>query len=327
MKKIAIIGTGLSGLTLAKKLESHANVTLFEKARGVGGRLSTRRTPHYEFDHGAQYFTVRDAEFQQFVDELIVAKVVERWDARFAELTESAPPRLTHWNTSPAHYVGVTGMNSIAKYIASSLNVKLNTCVTRIERVGGAWKLSSDQQADLGCFDWVISTAPVKQTKALMPLSFKHLNQLQSITMQACYALMLGFNSPIILPWEAAMVKNSNISWISVNSCKPQRQPNATMVALSSNEWADEHIEAENTVIIASMLDEIIRLTDIDSQQIDYVDLHRWRYANAPKVELTEPLIDVSEQLAVCGDWCISGRVESSYVAAKTLASALIKLL
>ena len=59
MKKIAVIGAGLSGLTCAHFLKDHAMVTLFEKARGPSGRISTRRALPYIFDHGAQYFTAR----------------------------------------------------------------------------------------------------------------------------------------------------------------------------------------------------------------------------------------------------------------------------
>ena len=42
MTKIAIIGAGLAGLTLARALPAHAEVTLFEKSRGIGGRMATR---------------------------------------------------------------------------------------------------------------------------------------------------------------------------------------------------------------------------------------------------------------------------------------------
>jgi predicted NAD/FAD-dependent oxidoreductase len=46
--RIAIIGAGLSGLILARALSQHASVNVFEKARGVGGRMSTRYADHGE---------------------------------------------------------------------------------------------------------------------------------------------------------------------------------------------------------------------------------------------------------------------------------------
>ena len=59
MTKISIIGAGLSGLSVAHLLKDYADITLFEKARGVSGRIASRRAEPYVFDHGAQYFTAR----------------------------------------------------------------------------------------------------------------------------------------------------------------------------------------------------------------------------------------------------------------------------
>ena len=62
--KVAVIGAGVAGLTCARELaRSGVDVGVFEKARGGGGRAATRRTGDYHFDHGAQYFTARDARF------------------------------------------------------------------------------------------------------------------------------------------------------------------------------------------------------------------------------------------------------------------------
>ena len=82
MSKIAIIGAGLSGLTAAHQLKHVAQVKLFDKSRGVGGRMSTRYAGDYEFDHGAQYFTARDPRFQDAVEAAIEQGVVAPWDGR-----------------------------------------------------------------------------------------------------------------------------------------------------------------------------------------------------------------------------------------------------
>jgi len=42
MTSIAIIGSGLSGLVLAGELRNIANIKVFEKSRGIGGRMATR---------------------------------------------------------------------------------------------------------------------------------------------------------------------------------------------------------------------------------------------------------------------------------------------
>ena len=54
MKKIAVIGTGLSALSLAYHLPA-LDITFFEKSWRPGGRISTRKHNQYAFDHGAHY--------------------------------------------------------------------------------------------------------------------------------------------------------------------------------------------------------------------------------------------------------------------------------
>ncbi len=62
-----VIGAGLTGLTAARALQARGiNAAVFDKGRGVGGRLATRwnDTPEGSrafYDHGAQFFTVREA--------------------------------------------------------------------------------------------------------------------------------------------------------------------------------------------------------------------------------------------------------------------------
>ncbi|MCU0764322.1 MAG: FAD-dependent oxidoreductase, partial [Hydrogenophaga sp.] len=57
-RHIAVIGGGMAGVVCARTLvQAGHRVTLLEKSRGFGGRMSTRRTEFGSFDHGAQYFT------------------------------------------------------------------------------------------------------------------------------------------------------------------------------------------------------------------------------------------------------------------------------
>ena len=61
----AVIGAGIAGLSCARALAaSGVHVTVFDKSRGSGGRMSTRRGEGWACDHGAQYFTARDPLFQ-----------------------------------------------------------------------------------------------------------------------------------------------------------------------------------------------------------------------------------------------------------------------
>ena len=60
IRTLAIAGSGLSAIfaALTIKSQKNTNVVLFDKARGLGGRLATRRAENGKFDHGAQYFNI-----------------------------------------------------------------------------------------------------------------------------------------------------------------------------------------------------------------------------------------------------------------------------
>ena len=105
--RIGIVGAGMAGLSCADALSRRDHeVTLFDKARGPGGRMSTRRLAceagTMSFDHGAQYFTVRDREF---------SKLVADWSLR----TVAAP-----WPEAGVDAgVGWPGMNGVIRDMAS----------------------------------------------------------------------------------------------------------------------------------------------------------------------------------------------------------------
>ena len=63
--KIAIIGAGISALTIAQNLKNVATVSIFEKSRSVGGRMALRRSGPYEFYHGTQFFTAKNKDFKK----------------------------------------------------------------------------------------------------------------------------------------------------------------------------------------------------------------------------------------------------------------------
>lgn len=55
MTKIAIIGAGICGLRAMLELaEAGHSVTIFEKSKGVGGRVATRRFDHQFINHGIE---------------------------------------------------------------------------------------------------------------------------------------------------------------------------------------------------------------------------------------------------------------------------------
>ena len=84
---VAIIGAGLAGLTCATALKGLVeNVKIFEKSVFPGGRINRFRAGEYEFNNGAQYFTVNNPPFWNIVSAWQTEGFVRPWDGWIVEL-------------------------------------------------------------------------------------------------------------------------------------------------------------------------------------------------------------------------------------------------
>jgi len=324
MNKIAIIGSGLAGLTLAHQLRGYADIHLFDKAQRAGGRLASRSAGVFQFDHGAQFFTVKSLRFAEFIQPLIEQRVIERWDAQFVEFSGSTSIAQRRWSADYPHYVGSPNMQAIAQALAEPFDIQFNCPITRLVQQDEKWTLFSGNDPIAQNFDWVICCLPAKQTADLFPDSFANLKSIQQKKMLACYALMLGFNEPPKLDWQAALISDAIISWMSVNSSKPSRGKGFSMVIQANNLWAEKHLTQADETIQQWMLEEVRRVSGIETSAACHIDLKRWVYANIPTQTGQHAYLDSNRKLAACGDWCIQGRVEAAFSSADALAQQLI---
>ena len=331
MKKIAIIGTGLSGLTVAHYLKERAEITLFEKARGVGGRSSSSRAEPYFFDHGAQYFTARTDTFRRFLKPLLKTGVVQRWNAHYCKFDREQIIERKDWGKEEPRYVGIPGMNFVAKYLATNLSVVLKTKITRLEleKTKQKWQLFDQDERAYSGFDWIISTAPSPQTLELLPAEFAWHSEIKKIKMHPCFCLMLGFSQSLPFEFSAAHFLNSALSWIAVNNDKPARPKNSkySLTVHSSTEFAQEFLEKPPAEVIRELKAELERIFKYDFSKIEYQSLHNWRFANSFRQKSSNILIDSALNLGACGDWCSGGRFEGAFTSAFNFAQALEKLL
>jgi predicted NAD/FAD-dependent oxidoreductase len=319
MKKVAIIGAGVAGLTAASKLNAVADVEVFEKSWRAGGRMTSREKA-YAFDHGAQYFTARSNAFKAFIEPFIQRGIIEPWLARFVEYNRRTVSSRRMWDSKFPHYVAVPGMNALCLALAAELNVRYETRVVSVQAEGSCWQLKDSDDALLGSYDWVITAVPAEQAIELMPDCFKHIQSIRQKKMLACYTLMLGFKRGFNIGFDAALITNADISWISVNSSKPGRPSDFTLLVHSSNAWAEDNIDMQDVYVMQHLITELCDVIEQDVSAADYVDLHRWRYANIAKQKGDKALIDQSNRLAAIGDWCIQGRVEEAFISGNSLA-------
>lgn len=326
-KRIAIIGAGIAGLTLAQRLGASADVTVFEKARGVGGRMSTRHQEPYSFDHGAQFFTARDKRFVDFLSPHLSSGLVQVWRGKV--ITLEAEKKITDRLWFEPHYVACPGMNSLCKKMAEGITIHLNCEIAPLtEKQSDGWHLFGKNQQALGVYDKVISTAPPEQTCRLFGHFLPASTSLRQHKLLACITMMFGFAEKWDQSWIAAKIHNSPLEWIAVNSSKPMRNASLTsLVVHSSNNWAEAHVDDDLTQTEFFLRGELNKVLGRDLATPDMFALHRWRYALLDKAHddhtRDAPYYDPDLGLASVGDWGSRSRIEDVWLEAHHLGDII----
>lgn len=319
---VAVIGAGLAGLTLAHVLtERGYPVTVFDKGRGPGGRTTTRREGEYFFDHGCQYLTVHDERFQRYLDVWAEQGVVSAWKMRLANVQEGV---LTPLLDETRRWVGVPGMNAIAKRLADGLEVEQGVRVNALISDEAGWSLVSEQPLPDERYEIVVVATPPDQAVPLLAQSPTLQASAASVRMQPCWAVMLAFEYDLELPFDAAFVRASPLVWVCNNGSKPGRPGPESWVLHASPAWSRAHLEDTPDQVAAELVDAFFKAVGCKRVVPAFVRAHRWRYA-APENPLASPCQwDAEQNLAACGDWCHSPRAEGAFLSGLQLAERIL---
>jgi renalase len=306
--KVAIVGAGMAGLSAASRLrEAGVDCTVFEKSRGLGGRMATRRVDGLQFDHGAQYFTARGARFQSRLAQWQSQGVVAEW--------------------RPGKWVGTPGMTAPARSLAEGLRVIREYRVTGLAGGPGHWRLVSDGAAAhpiaAESFDAVIVAVPAPQVGPLAASAGIRFAELERVRYAPCLALMLAFDRAAGMGECSLSPPDGPVGWIARNATKPGRTDALeTLVVHATPAWSRAHLEDAEQGIADALL-RCLRPYVGDAEPVVRV-VHRWRYARVEHAAGVPFLWDPTQQAGACGDWTGGARVESAFDSGEALADALI---
>lgn len=322
IRSVAIIGAGISGLCAAQALaKGGMNVTIFEKARGVGGRTSTRREHEYTFDHGAQFFTVSDNRFRELVQEWELAGIVAQWNVPIVVLNRgSSRPG----SDTRQRFVGVPAMNAMARHLAEELHVVPNTRIMRCERRDHLWHLFDEKDVESGAFDTVVITTPPEQAIPLLAHSPSLLATAGTAKLSPCWALMAAFDRRLHIPFDGAYVENSSLAWIVRNGSKPLRSSHECWVIHASPKWSEVHLEHEPQVVADQLMHSFFEEVGISPTVPKFVRAHRWRYAMVDNPRSGACIWDEQMSVGVCGDWCLAARIEGAATSGLAMAETIL---
>ena len=307
--KIAIIGAGMAGLTCATRLSAAGHeVSVFDKGRGPGGRMASRRVEHggetFRFDHGAQYFTAREMAFQTQVRAWEADGIVARWPAAKDDA-----------------WVGTPAMNAPIRAMADALGVRFDTRITGLVAERGGWRLVGEGAPD-DRFDAAVVAVPAEQVAPLLaPHMPDFAEDARDVTSEPCWTAMVAFDGKVDAP--DTLREEGAIGWAARNSAKPGRDAEQECWVIQANpRWSRAQLEREAENIGEELLAHFARAVG-DLPPVLFSTAHRWRYAMCEKNDAGSRWDD-AQRIGVCGDWLSGPRVENAFLSGADLATKIM---
>ena len=320
--RIAVIGAGVAGLACARELaRADARVTVFERSRGLGGRMGTRRQGNFAFDHGAQFVTARTREFTHYLEIASRAGVVAPWTPRILEDDRLWEAPIDDW------YVGQPGMSTTVRPMSRTIDLQCGVGVHEIIQSQRGWELQTDSGRQNDIFDAVAVAVPAPQALTLLGHAGRAFRHIGAVKMSPCWAGMFAFDQPVDAGAEVRRWTGGALTWAACDSSKPRRPPGPQCwVVHASVAWSREHLEAEARDVAQLLLTEFATATGARLPAPVYLQAHRWRHAFVEQPLGWPCLVDEEIAAGACGDWCIAPRVEAAFESGHTLAHALLPM-
>ena len=330
MFEIAVVGAGVAGLTCARKLQQVGRrVVVFDKSRGLGGRLATRRLADTHADHGVCYLQPKGAAFGQLIEELVNEQILRVWTEGIHRL--SAEGLLQQPTKFAPCYAAPAGATSIARYLGQNLEIINSQTITAISPIDNGWQINSaDRQWQA---EQVVIAVPPAQALAIagMVIDPHCSNQMSLVNFTTSITAIAVFPkhqqaAATQLTWQGIQsIDHPVLSWIGLDSSKQLEPPQPVLVVQSSAAFAAENFAAPNLDVIGKQLLAAAApfTTGLDNPEI--LQVHRWGYAFAQN-----PLPDLfliaqtQAPLYFCGDWCGGNRVESAFLSGWAVAEKIL---
>jgi len=316
MKDFCIVGSGISGATIAKLLSKKYSVELFDKARGVGGRSSNKRhIKASSFDHGAQYISPKNTKFKNFIVKLKEQNVLKIWNGNHIDFTKNQRKKINK-------YIGKKGNNDISKHLLKGLKVNLSSAIMSINFNNGYWSVTLQNNKKIN-FKNLIITCPFPQVinlaKKYLPKKIKKLK----VKMQPNITVMLAFKNYNNFSISSIKLSEKKIGWIANENSKKRFKSKELLLTLQSSvQWANRHINnyKKNKKKTAFLLIEYFsNLFGFETGNIVFYNIHGWKYSyNFNKTNIKSYWTN-KYNLGLCGDWFLGPKIEDAWLSANDL--------
>ncbi len=315
--RVAVVGAGVSGLVAARQLADEHDVVVFDKGRSVGGRLATRRIGAARLDHGAQFFTARGDGFQRQVDDWVARDVARIWCHGFDGDGDGYP-----------RYCGTTGMNALAKDLASGLDCHTSRLVFACRPTEVGWDVVIDDGV-VHEADALVLTCPIPQSWALLVQAQVGVpDQLFRREYHRTIGLLTVLDRPSAVAAPGGVQfdptdVDAPFGFIGDNAAKGI-SPVPAVTFHATQPWSTEHWD-DDAETLRDLLLERARPWIGDATVID-AQVKKWRFAG-PVEPWPDPCwVDDEHRLVLAGDLFAGPKVEGAFDSGLAAASAVAAL-
>ena len=232
MTSYCVIGSGISGATIASLLSKKNSVTIYDKARGPGGRTSFRRLNNLKgFDHGTQYISPKSKQFSKFIRKLCKNKTLKTWDGNHLDFTFEKKPL-------SVKYIGKKANNDLVKYNLKGIKQSFASPITKIRFNKNYWEVTLNNGSKHH-FKSLIITCPFPQLKKLAKNYLnKKILQLK-VQMQPNITVMLALKKQKNLPISSIKFNDDVLAWAANENSKKRFKSNMNLWTLQATlKWS-----------------------------------------------------------------------------------------
>ena len=317
MSSFCVIGSGISGATIANLLNKKHTVDLYDKARGLGGRSSFKRLDKIRgFDHGTQYFSPKTPEFKKFTKKLIEKKILKIWEGNHKFLSDKKKENKKH-----VKVIGRKGNNDISKYLLKNVRCYFQSELKKINFQNRKWNLIFNN-GEIRNYENLILTCPFPQLKKLSKKYIKNSFIKEKIKMDANITILIEIKKTN-LGYSSFLFNDRILGWAGYENSKKRFKSKSDLWTLQSTfNWANKKIN-QNKVLKKTnakiLIDKFFKLTGIKRTKVLFSLNHGWKYSSNSKPLKLKSYWNSRLNLGVCADWFNGPRLESGWISANDL--------
>jgi len=317
MSDYCVIGSGISGATIANLLNKKFQVNLYDKGRGPGGRASFKRVKgQIGFDHGTQYFSPKTIEFKKFTNRLIKIKILKKWSGNHIFLNSKKKENKKH-----IKIIGKKGNNDICKFLLKKVKCFYQSEVKKIYYKNKLWFLLFTD-GKIRTYKGVILTCPFPQLKKLSEKFINNTFIKRKLKMDANITVMIAIKKNKKSP-SSFLFDDPVLGWAGNENTKKRFKSKYDLWTLQSTfKWANKNIDENKKNLKKNskiLIDKFFKLTKIKKTKVIYSINHGWKYSSNSKPLKIRSYWDPQKKIGVCADWFIGPRLESGWISAHDL--------